>query len=104
MSVEQRANIKFCFKLGKTGAETLELMRKVYGDECMSSTRVYEWFRRFKEGREGLGDDERSGRPREAVNPKTIEKVAEFIKKSRNLHCDSWRRNCTYPTHQFFAF
>ena len=28
--MEQRANIKFCFKLGKTAAETVELMRQVY--------------------------------------------------------------------------
>ena len=27
--MEQRANIKFCFKLGKTAAETVELMRQV---------------------------------------------------------------------------
>ena len=34
--MEQTANIKFCFKLGKTAAETLELMRQVYGDNCLS--------------------------------------------------------------------
>jgi len=29
--MEQRTNIKFCFKLGKTAAETMEFMRQVYG-------------------------------------------------------------------------
>jgi len=29
--MEQTLNIKFCFKLGKTAAETVELMRQVYG-------------------------------------------------------------------------
>ena len=28
--MEQRANIKFCFKLGKKFAETYELLNKVY--------------------------------------------------------------------------
>jgi hypothetical protein len=28
--MEQRTNIKFCFKLGKTAAETVEMMRQVY--------------------------------------------------------------------------
>ena len=30
--MEQRANIKFCFKLWKTAAETVELTRQVYRD------------------------------------------------------------------------
>jgi hypothetical protein len=25
---------------------------EVYGDECLSRTQVFEWFKRFKEGRE----------------------------------------------------
>jgi len=29
--MEQRANIKFCSKLGKTAVETVDLMRPVYG-------------------------------------------------------------------------
>jgi hypothetical protein len=29
--MEQRTNIKFCFKLGKTAADTVEMMRQVYG-------------------------------------------------------------------------
>jgi hypothetical protein len=30
---EQRINIKFCVKLGKTATETLQLLRDAYGDE-----------------------------------------------------------------------
>jgi hypothetical protein len=29
---EQRVNIKFCVKLGKTATETLQLLRVAYGD------------------------------------------------------------------------
>ena len=36
MSVEQRANIKFSFKLGKTFTETHQMMKKVYGDDCLA--------------------------------------------------------------------
>jgi hypothetical protein len=32
--MEQRPNVKFCFKLGKTAAETVEMMRQVYGDNA----------------------------------------------------------------------
>ena len=47
MIFEQRANIKFCFKLGKTAAETNQMMQKVYGNECLSHPFIYEWFKRF---------------------------------------------------------
>ena len=39
--MEQRANIKFCVKLEKKFDETYELMKNVYGDDCMSCTQVY---------------------------------------------------------------
>ena len=50
--MEQRTNIKFCIKLEKNFAETYELMKKVYGDDCMSRTQVYTCFTRFKNGRD----------------------------------------------------
>lgn len=81
MSFEQRANIKFCFKLGKTFTETHQMMKQVYGDDCLSRSRIHEWFKRFQEGREDLEDDERSGRPKDVVNEKNTDIVREFIKK-----------------------
>lgn len=38
------------------------MYKKVYVDECMSRTRTYEWFTRFKNRREGLNDDASPGR------------------------------------------
>jgi hypothetical protein len=49
--VEQRVNVKFLAKLGKFTIETNSLLKKVYGDECLSHTQVFKWFKRFKEGR-----------------------------------------------------
>ena len=60
-----------------------KMMKKVYGDVCLSRSRIHEWFKRFQEGREALEDDERSGRPRNVVN----EENADFVnssEKSRN--------------------
>ena len=48
MAMVQRASIKFCVKLGKTFTETLEMFRKAYGDQVLSRTTVYEWFKGFK--------------------------------------------------------
>lgn len=67
MNIDQRTNIKFCFKLGKAFTKTHH-MRK-HDDDCLSRSRIYEWFKRFKEGREDL-QDERPGRRKDVVNKK----------------------------------
>ena len=77
MSIEQRANIKFCFKLDKTFTETNQMMKKVYGDDCLSRSRIHEWFKRFQGGRAALENDERSGRPRNVVNEENAEIVRQ---------------------------
>lgn len=58
-------------------------MKKVYGDDCLSRTRVYEWLKRFKEeeeGREDIKDVEYTSRPKTAVIEKNIKKIWDFIK------------------------
>lgn len=82
---EQRANIKFCSKLGKTAAETLECLKAVYSDEALKKTAVYDWFKRFKNGQESLENEERSGRPSTSKNDKTIEKVKNLVRSVRRL-------------------
>ena len=52
--MEQRANIKFCYKLGKTAMETSGVLVQVYGREAVSRKCVYEWFKCFREGKERL--------------------------------------------------
>jgi hypothetical protein len=49
--MEQRVAIKFCVKLKKTATETFEILRSACGEKCLR-TSVFEWHRRFKEGRE----------------------------------------------------
>ena len=62
-NVEQRINIKFLTKLGKSATETYNLLTEVYGDPCLSRTQVFEWFKKCMEGREDVGYDPKSGRP-----------------------------------------
>ena len=57
------------------------MMKNAYGDDCLSRSRIHEWFKRFQERREALEDDERSGRPRNVVNKENAEIVREFIRK-----------------------
>ena len=85
VNVEQRINVKFCVKLGKSAAETYDLLKKVYGDECLSRTLVFEWFKRLKEGREEIGDDQLPGHPSTSKTDANIEKVGEIVQQNRRL-------------------
>jgi AraC-like DNA-binding protein len=83
--LEQRAAIKFCLKLGKSATETFNLVKTAYGDNALKKTQAYEWFGRFKAGRESIKDDERSGRPKDGRNEQTIAKVRDLITSDRRL-------------------
>ena len=84
VNVEQHVNVKFWVTLGKSATETYNLLKKVYGDECPSRTQVFEWFERFKEGREEIGDDQCPGRPSTSKTVANIEKVCETVQQN---HC-----------------
>ena len=77
----ERVNVKFCVKLGKSATETYDLLKKVYDDECLSRTQVFEWFKRFKEGREEIGDDQRPGRPAHQKQMLTSKKLVKLFNK-----------------------
>ena len=81
MSIEQRANITFCFKLGKTFTEPHQMIKKVSGDTCLPRTHINEGLKRVEEGRKALEDDERSDRPRNVVNEENAAIVRAFIRK-----------------------
>jgi len=83
MKLEQRANIKFCVKLGKSGAETFEMIRRAYGNEAMSRVRCFEWHAHFKRGRTSLKDDKRSGRPSMSSAPKNVETIQRLVHEDR---------------------
>ena len=41
LELEQRTNVKFLVKLGKSGNEIREMLVQVYGDNAMKKTAVY---------------------------------------------------------------
>ena len=51
---EERYAIKFCFKLGKNATETYGMLQTAFGASCMNRASVFEWHKRFKEGRESV--------------------------------------------------
>ena len=70
--LEERYAIKLCFKLGKNATETYEMLQTAFGASCMNRASVFEWHKRFKEGRESMRDDERCGRSKKVNIPELI--------------------------------
>jgi len=82
VNVEQHVNVKFCVKLGKSATEMYDLWKKVYSDKCLSCTQIFEWFKRIKERREEIGDDQCPSRPSTSQTDANIEKVGEIVRQT----------------------
>ena len=76
-TLEERYEIKVCFKLGKDATETYRMLQTDLGASCMNQTSVFEWHKRFKEGRESLRDDERCRRSKEV---RTLELIGQRVR------------------------
>ena len=72
-SLEKRYAIKFCFNHGKKNATEMHgMLQTAFGPCCRNRASVFEWHKRFKEGRESVRDDERRGRSKEVNTPELI--------------------------------
>ena len=82
--LEERYAIRFWFKLGKNDAtETYGILQITFRPCCMNRTWIFEWHKRFKEGRESVRDDERCGRSKEVNRPDLIDQIKNFMDKDR---------------------
>jgi hypothetical protein len=71
--------IKFCLKLNKSAAETHRMVKEDFGEQDLNQARTFEWFKRFKNGRESVDDRKHSGRSSACTTPEMIAKVSEVI-------------------------
>ena len=82
---EQRVTIQFCCKVDFSVTKTVELIQKAYGDAALSRTLIFDWPKRFGEGRESVKDDEFSGRPTTSRTDDNIAAVDKMVKeRSKN--------------------
>ena len=68
----ERYAIKFYFKLEKNATETYGMLQTAFRPYCMNRASVFEWYKRFQEGRVSVRDDERCGRSKEVNTPELI--------------------------------
>ena len=61
------------------------MIQKAFGDDAMSAVQIQVWHKRFKDGRESVESDPRSGRPAPSRTPETVEQVWAAVSKDRRL-------------------
>ncbi|UYV74719.1 hypothetical protein LAZ67_12000679 [Cordylochernes scorpioides] len=81
---EQRICIKFCYKIGKSASETLDVLKLAFGNENVNKPTTFRWFSRFKNGMESVKDEKRVGRPILYRNPEKLTKMLEMVEENPN--------------------
>ena len=88
-TLEERYARQFCFKLGKNATEAYGILQTAFWQSCMNRASVFEWHKRFKEGREYLRDDERCGRSKEVRTPELIGQIKNFMDKDCHVSLET---------------
>ena len=57
------------------------MLQTAFGASCTNRASVFEWHKRFKEGRESVMNNERCGRSKEVNTPELIGKIKSFMDK-----------------------
>ena len=90
-TLEEWYAIRFCFKLWKNARETYGMLQTAFRPSCMNRAWVFEWHKRFKEGRESVREDQVCGRSK-----------CPYEKKSGNLFNDPRIWKTYYVYHEIF--
>ena len=83
--MQQCVCIDFCFRLGKTGAETYEVLQAAFRESCLSRSKTSEWYSPFKSGCRSFEYDPRPGRLSTSHTEETVARVPEIIRADGSL-------------------
>ena len=65
------------------------MLQTALGASCMNRASVFEWLKRFKEGRESEKDDERCGGSKEVRTLELIGQIKNFMDKERHVSIEA---------------
>ncbi|KAJ8934820.1 hypothetical protein NQ318_000801 [Aromia moschata] len=76
--------IKFCVKLKKSAAETIPVLKKAFGVDCLSERQIFRWHKAFGEGR---GKFQTKKAPGTAISSSedNVKRVRDLLKTDRRL-------------------
>ncbi len=73
----------------KNATDTYGMLPTAFRPSSMNRASVFEWHKRFKEGRESVRDDERCGRCKEVRTPELIGQIRIFMDKDRRMSIET---------------
>ena len=65
------------------------MLQTAFRPSCMNQASVFEWHKRFKEGRESVRDDEKCGRSKEVRTPELIDQIKNFMDKDHHVSIET---------------
>ena len=65
------------------------MLQTAFQPFCMNGASVFEWHKRFKEGRESVRDDERCERSKEVKTPELIGQIKNFMDKDHRVSIET---------------
>ncbi|KAJ8958044.1 hypothetical protein NQ318_002051 [Aromia moschata] len=81
-SLEQRMAINFCVKLEKSAAETIPMLKKTFGVDCLSDRQIFRWHKAFADD---VNDENRAGRPSTSSSDDNVKRVRDLLNTYRRL-------------------
>ncbi|XP_029177936.1 protein GVQW3-like [Nylanderia fulva] len=61
------------------------MLQEAFKDDCISRSQSGRWHKTFKEGREEIADEPRSGRPTTARSDENVKRVRKVLRSNRQL-------------------
>ena len=65
------------------------MLQTAFGASCLNRASVFEWHKRFKEGRESVRDDDSCGRIKKVRTPELIGQIKNFMDKDRRVSIET---------------
>ena len=75
------------------------MLQTAFRPSCRNRASVFEWHKRFNEGRESVGDDERCGRSKEVRTPELIGQIKNFMDKDRRVSIETISAQFVWELH-----
>lgn len=83
--LDQRICIKFCAANEINATETLEMLSKAFPELTISRSAVFAWHKAFREGRENIEDEPRSGRPSTSTDDVHVAAIKALVLENRRM-------------------
>ncbi|KAJ8947841.1 hypothetical protein NQ318_009986 [Aromia moschata] len=63
---------------GEKCCGTIPMLKKALGVDCLSDRQIFRWHKAFAEGREGVNDENRAGRPSTSSSDDNVKRLRDL--------------------------